>query len=151
AEAQAHPSVWAAPSGPSATVVPRSREARPAHPEAWAPPVAPFRAPVPAAPAPPAPEPDEVSPEDVSEEAGAEETGGEPGFAEAEAVSAAVPEPSSDVAGATETPTETREKWPESTSPLTSPSAGLRFAPGSTGETSVVTPVPAQTEAPDPT
>src|SRR5215470_3705105 len=70
AEAQAHPSAWAPPAGPSATAIPRSREARPAHREAWAPPVAPFRAPVPAAPPPaPEPEPDEVSPEDVSEEA----------------------------------------------------------------------------------
>src|SRR5215475_8322548 len=88
AEAQAHPSAWAPPAGPSATVIPRSREARPAHREAWAPPVAPFRAPVPAAPTPPAPEPDEVSPEDVSEEAGSEERAAavEPGFAEAEPV-----------------------------------------------------------------
>ena len=69
AEAQAHPSAWAPPAGPSATVIPRSREARPAHREAWAPPVAPFRAPPPAPPPPPAPEPDEVPPEDVSEEA----------------------------------------------------------------------------------
>jgi molecular chaperone DnaK len=165
AEAQAHPSAWAPPAGPSATVFPRSPEARPAHREAWAPPVAPFRAPPPAPPPPPAPEPDEVSPEDVSEEADGEEAAASagPGFAEAEPVGAAVPEPSPDAPGISErvaeetappveanaadaSPAEAREKWPES-SPLTG--AGLRFAAGDTGETPVeVTPVPARPDAP---
>ena len=57
AEAQAHPSAWAAPAGPSATATPAGREAtpRPAHPEAWAPPAGPALAvPRPTGPQPPA-------------------------------------------------------------------------------------------------
>lgn len=78
AEAQAHPSAWAPPSGPSAVAGTPSREmlARPAHREAWAPPASPTRAqpltpfhPLPAAPPGPAaaPEPEEVSPDEVSD------------------------------------------------------------------------------------
>jgi len=72
AEAQAHPSAWAPPSGPSAVAGSSSREmlARPAHREAWAPPAGPTRAqpltpfhPLPAAAA----EPEEVSPDEVSD------------------------------------------------------------------------------------
>jgi molecular chaperone DnaK len=71
AEAQAHPSAWAAPSGPSAVQGSRSREmpARPIHREAWAPPGGPTRQPpTPFHPLPAAPrEPEEVSPEEISD------------------------------------------------------------------------------------
>ena len=84
AEAQAHPSAWAPPSGPSAVAGAPSREmlARPAHREAWAPPAGPTRAqpltpfhPLPAAPPEPAaaPEPEEVSPDEVSDATDPEE------------------------------------------------------------------------------
>jgi len=74
AEAQAHPSAWAAPSGPSAVAGSPSREmlARPAHREAWAPPAGPARVqpPTPFHPLPAAraePEPEEVSADEVSD------------------------------------------------------------------------------------
>jgi len=160
AEAQAHPSAWAAPSGPSATVIPRSREARPAHREAWAPPVAPFRSPAPAAPPTPAPEPDEVSPEDVSEDAAGEVTpvAREPAADAAEPVTPvpgppSVPQATPDALGATAEAAETaeterREKWTESTAPA---GGELRFTSGTTGETAVeATPARDSTEAPAP-
>src|SRR5215470_17826479 len=79
AEAQAHPSAWAPPSGPSALRPSPSREmfARPAHREAWAPPAGPTRTqpPTPFHPLPTAaPEPEEVSPDEVAEASPAEET-----------------------------------------------------------------------------
>src|SRR5262252_2149587 len=45
AEAQAHPSAWAPPVGPSVIPAPAARDTtpRPAHPEAWAPPEGPSR------------------------------------------------------------------------------------------------------------
>src|SRR5262249_35261173 len=72
AEAQAHPSAWAPPTGPSGVRPSPSREmaARPAHREAWAPPGGPTRAqaPTPFHPIPRSePEPEEVSPDEVSE------------------------------------------------------------------------------------
>src|SRR5262245_41701322 len=72
AEAQAHPSAWAPPAGPSAVRGSPSREmpARPAHREAWAPPGGPARAhpPTPFHPLPTAArEPEEVSPDEVSD------------------------------------------------------------------------------------
>src|SRR5262249_24000180 len=77
AEAQAHPSAWAPPSGPSALRPSPSREmfARPAHREAWAPPAGPTRTqpPTPFHPLPTAaPEPEEVSPDEVAEASPAE-------------------------------------------------------------------------------
>src|SRR5262245_27528857 len=93
AEARAHPSAWAPPSGPSAAPPAASREAmaRPAHREAWAPPVGPIR-PQPATPFHPLPEmtppePEEVSPDEVAEASGEEEPAVGAG-------SAATPEPS---------------------------------------------------------
>ena len=79
AEAQAHPSAWAPPSGPSALRPSPSRgmPARPAHREAWAPPAAPSRTqpPTPFHPLPTTPaEPEEVSPDEVSDAAAMEET-----------------------------------------------------------------------------